>query len=133
MSILSPQSFALADGNRYPVEILPFSLRTKGQAIFIAVQTCAVSVNTWVNPVALDAIAWKYYSVYIAILIALLIIIWFGFPETKGLTIEEIAIVFDKDGAVGVLQAAHNDTGVKVNTDHVENVDTVGPKGAAHA
>jgi hypothetical protein len=47
------------DINSYPVEILPFSIRTKGQAIFIATQTLAVSVNTWVNPVALDALAWK--------------------------------------------------------------------------
>ncbi|KAH7127611.1 general substrate transporter [Dactylonectria macrodidyma] len=43
----------------YPVEIFPFSLRTKGQAIFIAVQTMAVSINTWVNPIALDALHWK--------------------------------------------------------------------------
>lgn len=43
----------------YPVEIYPFSLRTKGQAVFIATQTLAVSVNTWVNPVALAALQWK--------------------------------------------------------------------------
>ncbi|ETS78610.1 hypothetical protein PFICI_10672 [Pestalotiopsis fici W106-1] len=84
----------------YPVEIFPFSLRTKGQAIFIATQTLAVSVNTWVNPIALDALEWRYYAVYIAILAVLLVVIYFLFPETKNLTLEEISLVFDKESAV---------------------------------
>lgn len=30
----------------------------------------------------------------------LVVVIWFGFPETKGLTIEEISLVFDRNSAV---------------------------------
>ncbi|KAF4817469.1 Lactose permease [Colletotrichum siamense] len=81
----------------YPAEIFPYSLRTKAQAIFLAIQTAANSVNTWVNPIALEAIAWKYYGVYVGIDLALLVIIYFLFPETKGRTIEEISSIFDKD------------------------------------
>ncbi|KAL2838645.1 hexose transporter protein [Aspergillus pseudoustus] len=83
----------------YPVEILPYSLRTKGQAIYITTQTLAVSLNTWVNPVALEALQWKYYAVYIALQLVFFVIIWFIFPETKGLTIEEIGALFDKDSS----------------------------------
>ncbi|KAL4791478.1 hexose transporter protein [Aspergillus venezuelensis] len=89
----------------YPVEIFPYSLRTKAQAIYIMAQTGAVSVNTWVNPVALDALAWEivspqlHYAVYIAIQLVLLILIWFFFPETKGRTIEEISALFDEDAS----------------------------------
>ncbi|PYH92641.1 hexose transporter protein [Aspergillus ellipticus CBS 707.79] len=89
----------------YPVDILPFSLRTKGQAIYISTQTLAVSVNTWVNPVALAAIEWRYYAVYIAILLTMIVLIWFLFPETKGLTIEEIGMIFDKNSTVGGVAA----------------------------
>lgn len=47
------------------------------------------------NPIALDAIKWKFYFVYIGTLTAMLPTIWFLFPETKGRTLEEIAVVFD--------------------------------------
>lgn len=43
----------------YPIENVTFSLRTKGSAIYIAIQTCAVALNVWVNPVALDALHWR--------------------------------------------------------------------------
>jgi hypothetical protein len=48
-----------------------------------------------VNPIALEAIQWKFYFVYIGTLAAMLPTIWFLFPETKGRTLEEIAVVFD--------------------------------------
>jgi hypothetical protein len=51
-----------------------------------------------VNPIALDAIQWKFYFVYIGTLAAMLPTIWFLFPETKGRTLEEIAVVFDGPG-----------------------------------
>ncbi|KAF9875375.1 hexose transporter protein [Colletotrichum karsti] len=90
----------------YTVEILPYNLRTKGQAIFSVVQGLANAVNQWVNPIILDAIHWKYYAVYIGILAFYCVIIYRRFPETKGLTIEEIVIIFDGDRAKGVSPTA---------------------------
>lgn len=46
--------------------------------------------------IALKAIAWKYYLVYIATAAIWFTIIYFTFPEIKGLTIEEISLVFDQ-------------------------------------
>ncbi|OHF04034.1 hypothetical protein CORC01_00896 [Colletotrichum orchidophilum] len=92
--------------NMYSVEILPYNLRTKGQAIYNIVQGSANAVNQWVNPIILDAIHWKYYAVYIGILALYCVIIYLRFPETKGLTIEEIAIIFDGDRAKGINHAA---------------------------
>ena len=45
----------------YTVEILPYSLRAKGFNIFNFVISLALIFNQYVNPIALDAIAWKYY------------------------------------------------------------------------
>lgn len=92
--------------NMYSVEILPYNLRAKGQAIYNIVQGSANAVNQWVNPIVLNAIHWKDYGVYIAILAFYSVAIYFRFPETKGLTIEEIAIVFDGETADGVRQVA---------------------------
>ncbi|CCT74620.1 related to hexose transporter protein [Fusarium fujikuroi] len=79
----------------YPVEILPFDLRSKGLSINLTVVFAAGFFNQYVNPIALEAIQWKFYFVYIATLTAMLPTIWFLFPETKGRTLEEIAVVFD--------------------------------------
>ncbi|KAL7756158.1 hypothetical protein ACKLNR_013151 [Fusarium oxysporum f. sp. zingiberi] len=79
----------------YPVEILPFDLRSKGLSINLTVVFAAGFFNQYVNPIALEAIQWKFYFVYIATLAAMLPTIWFLFPETKGRTLEEIAVVFD--------------------------------------
>lgn len=43
----------------YASEILPFSLRTKGMALFAAFGTGANAFNQFVNSSALSAIGWK--------------------------------------------------------------------------
>ncbi|KAJ5379847.1 uncharacterized protein N7496_002275 [Penicillium cataractarum] len=101
----SPMSYS------YPVEILTFSMRTKGAAIYITISTLAVALNTWVNPIALAALAWKYYGVYIAINAVLIVIIYLGFPETKNRTIEEVAIIFDGDRAIAEAYNASGENG----------------------
>ncbi|KAJ6015965.1 hypothetical protein N7540_010556 [Penicillium herquei] len=81
----------------YVAEIMPFGLRAKGLAIYLCVQQIGNAFNQFVNPIALDAISWKYYGVYIGVDVVLLIFIYFFFPETKKLSIEEVAMVFDYD------------------------------------
>lgn len=73
----------------------------------MAVQNAALAFNTYVNPIALSAIGWKYYTVFIATTAVIFVIIWFFFPEIKGLTLDEISHVFDKGrGAVEELTYA---------------------------
>ncbi|EXJ77306.1 hypothetical protein A1O3_10464 [Capronia epimyces CBS 606.96] len=110
--------------NMYSVEILPYTLRTKGQAIYNIVQGSANAVNQWVNPIILSAISWKYYGVYVAILAVYSVLIYFGFPETKGLTIEEIDGIFDGNNAVRRARAAIPVDGeAEAVTFHVEAAD----------
>jgi MFS family permease len=79
----------------YPVEILPYHLRAKGLSLCLTVVFAAGFFNQYVNPIAFAALAWKFYFVYLACLAVFLILIYFFFPETKGRTLEEIAVVFD--------------------------------------
>jgi hypothetical protein len=87
--------------------------------------------NQFCNPIALEAIAWKFYFVYIGTLAAMIPTIYFLFPETKGRTLEEIAKVFDGDAAeTEVFRQASLDLDVKeragekgvLNVDHTEKV-----------
>ncbi|KAK1625704.1 general substrate transporter [Colletotrichum phormii] len=85
----------------YCSEILPFSIRAKGLAICLGVTALSGVLNQYVNPIGLSSLAWKFYFVYIVLLVIEVVCIWFLFVETKGPTLEEIAVLFDgKDAKV---------------------------------
>ncbi|EED13700.1 hexose transporter protein [Talaromyces stipitatus ATCC 10500] len=92
----------------YATEIMPYHLRTKGLAIYNTIQQLGNSFNQFVNPIALQAITWKYYGVYIAVECLYVVLIYFFFPETKKLSIEEVALVFDYGMKDGRVKAAAN-------------------------
>ena len=94
------------------VEIFPFQQRSKGIAVEQLAVRCAVFVNTYVNPIALSSIGWKYYIVYCVsssdLLMAWPLLTWrqvwilveiatvyFIFPETSGRSLEELSFMFE--------------------------------------
>jgi sugar porter (SP) family MFS transporter len=79
----------------YPIEVFPYTLRGRGVTISIATNQVALIISQFVNPVALEKIAWKYYIVFCVLLAVFFVLVWFLFPETNGRTLEEIAEVFD--------------------------------------
>ncbi|RKL20206.1 hypothetical protein BFJ68_g2915 [Fusarium oxysporum] len=83
----------------YSVEVLPYSIRAKGMGVYVLATKCAVFVNQYVNPVGLDSIGWRYYLVYVAVLIVESFIAYGWFLETKGKALEEIAVIFDGEAA----------------------------------
>jgi hypothetical protein len=60
----------------------------------------AIFFNVFVNPIALESIAWKYYIVYACLLLVITVVVWFAYPETNGHSLEEMARIFDGDDAV---------------------------------
>lgn len=81
----------------YVPEICPLALRAKADALLLLAQNCAQSFNQFVNPVALSAISWRYYAVYVAVDAIYIALFWLMIRETKGLTTEEAAVVYDPD------------------------------------
>ncbi|KAL4947196.1 hypothetical protein BDW69DRAFT_190415 [Aspergillus filifer] len=71
--------------------------------------------NGFVNPVALDAIGWRYYIVFACLLGVWFAVVWFLFPETKGRSLEETAVLFDGEGGV-----SGKEVNAKANIDRVE-------------
>ncbi|KAF7964943.1 hypothetical protein HWV62_1464 [Athelia sp. TMB] len=92
----------------YTVEILPYHLRAKGFNIFNFVISLTLIFNQYVNPIALKALRWKYYIVYVVWLAVEGLFIYFNIIETKNLSLEETAALFDGEEAIERLeQAAH--------------------------
>ncbi|EEB89700.1 hypothetical protein MPER_12172, partial [Moniliophthora perniciosa FA553] len=97
----------------YSVEILPFAIRAKGFNVFNLTVSAAIIFNQYVNPIALDAITWKYYVVYCCWLVFELVYVYLFVVETKGLTLEETAALFDGEEATErVAVAGHKGEGI---------------------
>ncbi|CRK14091.1 hypothetical protein BN1723_015723 [Verticillium longisporum] len=79
----------------YPAEIWPYQLRARGIALTQLSTYFAIFFNIFVNPIALDAIGWKYYIVFAVILVIVTVTVYFCYPETKGHSLEEMSVIFD--------------------------------------
>ncbi|GAM90004.1 hypothetical protein ANO11243_080440 [Dothideomycetidae sp. 11243] len=79
----------------YPTELLPFTVRAKGLTVELAVFYASLVVLSFINPIGLANIGWKYYLVFCGLLLGMLIISFLLFPETRGYTLEEVACIFD--------------------------------------
>ncbi|KAJ5041583.1 uncharacterized protein L3040_005163 [Drepanopeziza brunnea f. sp. 'multigermtubi'] len=84
----------------YAVEILPYKLRAKGLTIMFLAVDLALFFNSYVNPVALDALGWKYYIVYDCWLAFELAVVYLFYIETQNTVLEEIVKYFDGDAAL---------------------------------
>ncbi|KAL7418331.1 hypothetical protein Q5752_006789 [Cryptotrichosporon argae] len=96
----------------YTVEILPFRIRSKGLMLMQFCVSASLVFNQYVNPIAMDALNWKYYIVYCVWLAFETVYFYFFVIETKGkngpLPLEEIAMLFDGPRALDdVARAGH--------------------------
>lgn len=74
-------------------------MRARGIAVASISAFGANFFNIFVNPIALGSIEWKYYFVFIAVLVLAICIIYFAYPETNGHSLEEMAVIFDGEEA----------------------------------
>lgn len=84
----------------YSTEILPYSIRTRGLTLQIVASQVALTINQYVNPIALDRIGFYYFIFYLGMLILGTLLIYFTFPETKGYSLEELGTLLDTDYVV---------------------------------
>jgi len=84
----------------YPTEVLPYSIRTKGLAVMVAIGQSLLIVSQYANPVAIAAIGWKYWLFFLGMLVLFLAMVYFTYPETRGLTLEELGRLYEDDEGV---------------------------------
>jgi hypothetical protein len=86
----------------------------------------AIFFNIFVNPIALEAIGWKYYIVFAVILVFITVTVYFFYPETKGHSLEEMAILFDGIEAAriseGGVRAVKGETSEMYHKEEAEKV-----------
>ncbi|KAJ3547442.1 hypothetical protein NM208_g1514 [Fusarium decemcellulare] len=104
----------------YILEIMPFTLRAKGYTIEQIFTYGAGLFNGFANPVAMEALTWKYYIVWVVMLVVWFVLVWFLFPETAGRTLEEVSQIFDGHD-VHSAAAAH----IRDKTERIHEEETV--------
>lgn len=85
------------------MQLLPYSIRTQGPAVQIAVSDAALTVNQYVSPIALDNIGYWYFVFYLGMLLIGTAVISFAFPETKAYTLEQLAKLFEEKDRLPLL------------------------------
>ncbi|KAJ5646395.1 general substrate transporter [Penicillium lividum] len=107
----------------YPTEILPYNMRSKGiSAEFLAIYGSQLALS-FINPIALDSIGWRYYIVFACVSAFSVITNWFLLPETKGYSLEEISQLFD-DEPIG---DEESEAKGKIPGKDITHIDDIGP------
>jgi len=88
----------------YITEISPMSMRSKAHSLWAITQASSQVLNQYTNPIALGTMGWKYYIVFDCLMVAILVFLYFCVVETRGLTLEETAMLFDGAEEVAELQ-----------------------------
>lgn len=74
----------------YLVELWPYALRSRGISFFQVFGRLATFLTTFLNPIGLDSISWRYLITYCCWLGFEVVFVFYMFPETSGKTLEEL-------------------------------------------
>ncbi|RVX69067.1 hypothetical protein B0A52_06780 [Exophiala mesophila] len=86
----------------YCSEIFPTNIRARGVGFSVAGLFLMTTIYTTAAGPAFVSIGWRFYIVFIVVTSAMLPLIMFKLPETKGLSLEEIGALFGDEVAVDI-------------------------------
>jgi hypothetical protein len=78
----------------YPSEVLSYSARAKGLAFYNLVRSIVLIINTYVPPIAIANVSWRFYIFYILFDAFGALVVYLIFVETRGWSLEEIDAIF---------------------------------------
>jgi MFS family permease len=93
----------------YCSEIFPTHARARGFSLSVAGFLATAIVFTQPAAVAFTNIGWRYYLVFIIISFVGAPVFWYFSPETKGVSLEEIATLFGDEVASQTVRGALED------------------------
>ncbi|KAK9427196.1 general substrate transporter [Lipomyces doorenjongii] len=88
----------------YPSELLPLRLRSKGSALSTAANWICNFLVVEITPPAIQNIGYRTYIIFAVLNAAFVPVVFFFFKETKGLSLEDIDLLFASEDAL----SAHN-------------------------
>ncbi|PYI33431.1 general substrate transporter [Aspergillus indologenus CBS 114.80] len=128
----------------YPSEINTTRVRTRMSAIASGWNWMAVFAVVKITPIAFENIGWETFIIFAVLNAVFIPMVYFFYPETKGIELEDIPLLFAKGGITGGVssskggrtvmpgqhaQESHVDQKVETGVQQVENVEHI-PIGA---
>jgi sugar porter (SP) family MFS transporter len=96
----------------YPPEILPLSVRSKGASLSTATNWACNWLVGEMTPILQDWIKWRLYLVHAFFCVASFVIVYFIYPETCGLRLEDMDSLFgDASTVMGTPSLRGDETG----------------------
>ncbi|KAE8454689.1 hypothetical protein EG329_000312 [Mollisiaceae sp. DMI_Dod_QoI] len=98
----------------YLIELFPYSVRTRGIGIEQVFGKVGAFFSNNVNPVALNALDWKFLAIYCGWIAFECLFVYFLYPETQGRTLEELTFLFEdkelaEQAVIAVERQLHHD------------------------
>jgi len=84
----------------YVPEILPLHVRAKGTAVGISANWIWNFLVVMITPTLLDSLAWKGYLIFMCLNYSFIPLVYFCYPETANLTLEEVDWLFYEGNVV---------------------------------
>jgi len=81
----------------YPPEIMPLTVRAKGVSLSTATNWLFNFIVGESTPVLQDAISWRLYPMHGLFCLCSFVLVFFLFPETKGVPLEDMDAVFGEE------------------------------------
>lgn len=78
----------------YPPEIMPLAFRAKGASLATATNWSFNWLVGELTPILMEKIGWRLYIILAFFALLALITVYFGYPETSGVPLEEIGALF---------------------------------------
>lgn len=78
----------------YPSEISTLRIRSKGSAISVLSKWMFNFLVVMISPVAMANIAWRTYIIFAVLNFCFIFVLFFFYPETKGLELEQVDKIF---------------------------------------
>ncbi|KAL5337477.1 general substrate transporter [Aspergillus crustosus] len=85
----------------YPSEISTTRSRTRMSAIASGWNWMAVFAVVKITPISMENIGWRTFVIFAVLNVAFIPMVYFFYPETKGLELEDISLLFHKGGFTG--------------------------------
>ncbi|KAM5343601.1 hypothetical protein ACJ41O_012138 [Fusarium nematophilum] len=82
----------------YVPEILPLQARTRGTAIGVSSNWLWNFTVVMITPIIINRLKWKAYLIFMATNLVFIPIIYFFYPETSNLALEEVDYIFARGG-----------------------------------
>ncbi|KAH7224903.1 hypothetical protein BKA60DRAFT_450392, partial [Fusarium oxysporum] len=91
----------------YPPEILPLSIRSKGASLSTATNWAANWLVGEMTPILQEWIKWRMYLVHAFFCVASVVIVYFIYPETCGVRLEDMDSLFGDASTVAGTPSLH--------------------------